>query len=582
MKWRVSPSMQLPSCAGNDISCRMPVNMQVQMSSITWRKKIALYFHTLRYLRPIQVWGRLVFLLQSPRPDLRPAPELRARVVAWHLPVEHEQSQFTATRFRFLNEEHEIAVAADWNSPALEKLWLYHLHYFDDMTAQGASARRAWHRQLVDRWVFENPPGSGVGWEPYPISRRVVNWVKWSLSGNELGRAGLHSLAVQLRYLTKRMEVHLLGNHLFANAKALCFGGMYFSGEEADHWHALGKKYIDAQLGEQILDDGGHFERSPMYHALMLEDMLDLVSLCDAYGRPADVHWRETIVRMIAWLAAMTHPDGEIAFFNDAATGIAPKTNELVDYARRLGLDLPREGAPNRVGLLGKSGYARIEQGSAVLLADVGPVGPDYLPGHAHADTLSFELSFAGRRVLVNSGTSVYGSGGERQRQRGTAAHNTLRLDGLDSSEVWASFRVARRARVFDVRYGNHALSAGHDGYRRLPGKPLHHREWTVDSEGVEIVDRVVGAGSHLAEIIFHIHPGWRPHLNADYSCVLSDTLGGKSMAMRLDTGMTWRIEPSTWHPQFGVSVPNYRLVGCRNGELPMRFGNRLSWPCEY
>jgi uncharacterized heparinase superfamily protein len=410
----------------------------------------------------------------------------------------------------------------------------------------------------------------------------VVNWVKWGLSGNELGRSGLHSLAVQLRYLTKRMEVHLLGNHLFANAKALCFGGIYFSGEEADRWYALGKKIIGAQLDEQILGDGGHFERSPMYHALMLEDMLDLVNLSDAYGLPVDAHWRTTILKMLGWLAAMTHPDGDIAFFNDAATGIAPRTDQLVDYSRRLGLGLSLEGPSSPPGLFRQSGYARIEHGGSVLFADVGSVGPDYLPGHAHAGTLSFELSFARRRVLVNSGTSVYGLGGERQRQRGTAAHNTLRLDGLDSSEVWAGFRVARRAKVFDVICDNNTLSAGHNGYGRLSGKPLHHRKWTVDSAGLEVVDEVAGTGVHLVEVFFHVHPDWHPHLKDDNLCLLSATGGGQCLALRLDRGMTWQVESSTWHPQFGVSVPNFRLVGRRNGDLPMRSVNRLSWSCEF
>ncbi|MEN9780004.1 MAG: hypothetical protein RL014_1152 [Pseudomonadota bacterium] len=91
------------------------------------------------------------------------------------------------------------------------------------------------------------------------------------------------------------------------------------------------------------------------------------------------------------------------------------------------------------------SGYVRLDNGPAVALLDVAPVGPDYLPGHAHADTLSFELSVGAQRVLVNSGTSCYGSSAERLRQRGTAAHNTVVVNGQDSSEVWGGFRVARR-----------------------------------------------------------------------------------------------------------------------------------------
>src|SRR5690606_28910828 len=124
-----------------------------------------------------------------------------------------------------------------------------------------------------------------------------------------------------------------------------------------------------------------------------------------------------------------------------------------------------------------ESGYVRIEGACAVVFLDVGRVGPDYLPGHAHADTLSFEMSIGRRRVIVNSGTSVYGVSVERERQRGTAAHNTVVVDGENSSEVWSGFRVARRARPVDlsIKTGNGVVvECGHDGYYRLPGRPMH------------------------------------------------------------------------------------------------------------
>ena len=380
--------------------------------------RFALYCNTVRYLKPVQVWGRVAFRLRSPHPDLRPAPFPRGLVAGWCVPVTREQSQLAEGRFRFLNVEHEIPLAEDWNSQAAEKLWLYNLHYFDDLNARCAGTRHSWHLRLLSRWIEENPPSFGVGWEPYPISLRVVNWIKWCLAGNEPSEAVRHSLAVQLRYLSRRLEVHLLGNHLFANAKALIFGGLFFEGREAERWYALGKKVMGGQLGVQILADGGHFERSPMYHSLLLEDLLDLFNSHCAYGKPVDASWRETIAKMTTWLSAMTHPDGEIAFFNDATSGIAPKVHELEDYARRLGMRFSSQ-LSDRPGLLRDSGFARIESENAVILADVGSVGPDYLPGHAHAGTLSFELSLAGRRVFVNSGTSVYGNGVERQRQRG-------------------------------------------------------------------------------------------------------------------------------------------------------------------
>lgn len=543
-------------------------------------KRVSLYFHTLRYLKPIQVWGRLAYRLRSPKPDLRPAPLLRRLVADWRSPVPHEQSLLTEGRFRFLNEEHEISAAEDWNSPELEKLWLYNLHYFDDLNAQGATTRHFWHLTLMSRWVAENPPGMGVGWEPYPISLRVVNWIKWCLAGNGPTEAIRHSLAVQLRYLSSRLEVHLLGNHLLANAKALLFGGLFFEGVEAEHWYALGQQIIGSQLGEQILADGGHFERSPMYHSLLLEDLLDLLNLHGAYGKPIDDSWNDATAKMHRWLMTMTHPDGEIAFFNDAASGIAPKACELGAYATRLGMGSSLSLSA-RPGLLSDSGYARIEIGDMVILADVGSVGPDYLPGHAHAGTLSFELSLAGRRVLVNSGTSVYGNGAERQRQRGTAAHNTVRVDERDSSEVWSGFRVARRARSFDVSYGEVTLAGRHDGYRRLPGRPVHYRQWMAVQNGVDVVDQLEGFGSHKVEIIFHFHPDWRPVIKSDVNCELVGIDGSSCFVMHLEQDLAWRLEPSTWHPRFGTSRPNFRLVGSYRGELPLRFVTHLSWSCE-
>src|SRR5690606_13481259 len=111
---------------------------------------------------------------------------------------------------------------------------------------------------------------------------------------------------------------------------------------------------------------------------------------------------------------------------------------------------------------------------------DLAAIGPDYIPGHAHADTLSFELSLGTERILVNGGTSTYERGPLREAQRATRSHNTVEIAGTNSSDVWASFRVGRRARVRDVsikeRDGCVLVSGTHDGYRHLRGNPLHRR----------------------------------------------------------------------------------------------------------
>ena len=225
------------------------------------------------------------------------------------------------TRFRFLNVEGELVKPGDWNSEAFAKLWLYNLHYFDDLNAEAAIERVDWHRVLIHRWIEENPPGTGNGWEPYPLSLRIINWIKWYFSGNELDAPASHSLTVQVRFLMCRLERHILGNHLFVNAKALVFAGCFFEGEEAKAWLLKGLSILDCQIPEQILRDGGQFERSTMYHALAYEDMLDLLNLSKAFPGQFDAlemgprEWGKIIEGMGRWLRVMCHPDGEIAFF---------------------------------------------------------------------------------------------------------------------------------------------------------------------------------------------------------------------------------------------------------------------------
>jgi uncharacterized heparinase superfamily protein len=522
------------------------------------------YWHTVRHLKPTQFVARVRFHLWWPLVGVRAVPTLRAGDRrAWATPAPHHASMTGPEEFRFLNRRGTLATHG-WADPALEKLWRYHLHYFSDLVAPSGEARTVELAALVARWVRENAPGQGAGWEPYPTSLRIVNWIKWALAGNSLTSECVTSLAIQTRWLRRRLEYHLLGNHLFANAKALVFAGLFFDGPEAADWLVRGLAILERQLPEQILIDGGHFEQSPMYHALMLEDLMDLVNVTNAYSegitesrRPMQEDWRERIQQMRLWLSAMCHPDGEIAFFNDAAIGVAPTTSALNDYAQRLGFGAV-PSMDSAVHRLDSTGYVRLEKGPSVALLDVGRVGPDYLPAHAHADTLSFELSLFGQRVLVNSGTSCYGSGPERLRQRGTSAHNTVVVDGENSSEVWSGFRVARRARPAGLSIGRGdeiTVQCAHDGYHRLPGRPTHTRRWVLCRDSLLIEDRIDGRFRH-SEARFHLHPAVSLAAAGDGARALTLTLPtGQRIDATIERGRM-RVERASWHPEFGVSLP--------------------------
>ncbi|MBX9758773.1 MAG: heparinase II/III family protein [Beijerinckiaceae bacterium] len=468
-------------------------------------------------------------------------------------------------KFIFLNDAGDLAECG-WDNPARGKLWRYNLHYFDDMNARNAETRSSWHAALIDDWIARNPTAQGTGWEPYPTSLRIVNWIKHALSGGVLADVALHSLAVQTRWLERRIEWRLMGNHLFANAKALVFAGLFFDGEEARRWRGKGFRILASEIPEQIHSDGGHFELSPMYHALALEDMLDLLNVTRCFASALDERARQCaadiehrLPAMFAWLQAMSHPDGGIAFFNDCAFGIAPVNDEIEAYAIRLGE--PLAAVSREIVHLRDTGYVRLCAGPAALIADMAAVGPDYLPGHAHADTLSFELSLFGARVLVNSGVSRYGDCAERLRQRGTAVHNTIVVDGENSSEVWSGFRVARRAYPLDVRVGRDGeriyAQAAHNGYARLRGKPIHQRRWTLSPDMLSVEDHVTSSVS-MAEARYHLHPSVTCELAGANEARL--TFSGRSIRLRSEGGAL-RCEPSKWHPEFGVDIPSICIV---------------------
>lgn len=546
-------------------------------------KRWNLLIHTVRYLKLRQLFYQIYYRTCKPRLKPQQEPMLRGVLAGRPFAAFVEPATDDGGTFEFLGQVARFK--GNWDDSSLPKLWLYNLHYQDDLNAKGAEHRAELCEHLVEAWIAGNPPLQGNGWEPYCLSLRLVNWVKYfrRLEPEQIKPEWLRSLASQADALEQQLEFHILGNHLFANAKALIFVGVFLGGEQGDRWLKRGLSLLDEELQEQFLDDGAHFELSPMYHATLLWDLADLLALRAASGIPEldrrERVWKAHFVKGLEWLRAMVHPDGEIAFFNDATLGVAPTLADLQAYAEQLGVALSPDSMPRKLQSkwLRSSGYAVIDwlEGHR-LLADVARVGPDYQPGHAHADTLSFELSLFSQRVLVNSGISQYGDDAERHRQRSTSVHNTVEVDGENSSEVWAGFRVAKRAKPFsvDLQEGEDqkCLQARHDGYKRLPGKVVHHRRWLATHEALQIQDELQG-NFQQAVAHFHFHPEVivQPEGNFRFKARLPD---GHSMILEVDGGDA-RLVNSSWHPHFGVSVSNQKLLLEFTGS---KLSTRITW----
>lgn len=524
---------------------------------------IFLYARTIRFLKPIQLIHRLRRMWPIRHNSLSSVPEVRGSVNALIPGVPKPSSMVGPNRFKFLNVVDELPDGADWSGAGNSLLWQYNLHYFDWLNAPADAGRMELNQQFLLRWIRSQPCGSPTSWDPYPTSLRIVNWIKFHHATGLLDAEALESLAQQGHWLEKNLEWHLLGNHLFVNAKALVAAGCFFDGARARGWLSKGLEILDRQLAEQLLEDGGHFELSPMYHALILEDLLDLLALIKAYQLPELLSRQERLTsvaqQMLGWLQLMSHPDGGISFFNDAAFGVSPDIASLTDYARRLDLKVS-EMTLAALKPLPSCGYYRVDHGPFTLITDMAEIGPSYIPGHGHADCLSFELSIGDIRVFVNGGTSTYSPGPTRLYERGTRAHNTVMIDGQNSSEVWASFRVGRRAipRGVSCRHLGEEirLEASHDGYRHLSGKPVHHRKW-ICREDQLVIEDTVSSLRHSAEVRYILHPhisvcekkpGW-------FTLSLPD---GNALNFNLPGG---RIEEVYHAPEFGLQLATSAIL---------------------
>ena len=582
------------------------------------------YCRTVLHLRPRQVWTRVARRVVRPRPSSKPAPARRVPSASLVRPISRDDGWLSPTRVRLLNMERQFEGGMDWRPSDVPRLWVYTLNYFQDLPqcairdgvrsacgderpggeeragplTPGISVEQA--VRLVDSWIDANAPGTLDTWDPYPISIRVVNWIKWILLLEESGRPGapeaassgpgsggdrvLDSLAVQLRYLERRIEFDIAANHLMANAVALTAGGLFFSGVEGDRWANRGFALLFRELGEQVRDDGGHYERTPTYHAIVLEQLLDVLNLWDVLPEGIPREWRDSRPRledrataMLEWLDAMTHPDGAPAFFNDTTFGAAPTLGALIDYARMLGL-VPTKTTFSGVHRLDATGFFRLtsEDGRTVVLFDAGSPQPRYQPGHAHSESLSFELSRDGQRLFVNSGVSTYEPGPERLWQRQTAAHNTVRIDEEEQSELWASHRCGRRAHVSRAGERGGWAYAEHTGYRFLPGRPRHNRKMHVADSSVEIIDNIEGVGEHLLEWFFHVHPDATAQVR-DRTVDLS--LDGRVVAaMTFPFGAPAAIVDGSWHPGFNISVHNTLVHVVLRVSLPFEFHTTIGW----
>jgi uncharacterized heparinase superfamily protein len=551
-------------------------------------KRLLLYARTLVHLRPTQVLALIrKRLLPSPT-QVHQIHGLRLRPGVGLTPcLPHSSSSGKDHTFCFLNQEKIFPDGGivDWASKDMPKLWRYNLHYFDYLFDAGRSHNAM--VRLISDWIAKNPPGIGDGWEPYTLSLRIVNWIKFFLQNDATIRdEWLQSLYKQALWLEKHIEYHILANHYLKNGVALFFAGQFFEGEDAEHWLARGIKILRKELEEQFLIDGGHFERSPMYHSICVIDYLDVLNLIQNSKTtiPAEetAQLKKRVTASLNFLHDICLPDNATPLFNDSAFGIAPTPSQIFDYARSvIGYEPPARPTGLAIYEQSASGYYTCRNGEDAIIIDCGQIGPDYQPGHAHCDTLSYELAINGRRVVVDSGVFDYEASFERAYARSTKAHNTLVVDGEEQSEIWGVFRVARRARPIQACIeqqadGSVQFIGAHNGYARLAGKPIHKRSMSYDGqESWMIEDMLEGRGAHRMESYLHIHPDYQVVPSGKTFRVIEPSGSPIAIIETLEASQM-RVEQGWYFPEFGVKRENHVIVFTCSGKIPLSLSYRI------
>ena len=455
-------------------------------------------YHTLKHLKFTQMYHQIKYRLVKPKRVATTWEGSFTQVDLADFPK--RQKSFSNSEgvwsFSFLNLEQSFSQdSMDWSFRDFGMLWTYNLNYFDWLHQPGISKEQG--LKTLSQFYATPADKNPIILHPYPTSLRIINAAKF-ISKWDIKEEGLyHEVVSDLKFLSGRLERHLLANHLLENAFALYIGGLITDQKEITQ---KGKKLLIRELKEQVLDDGIHYERSPMYHLIILERLLDAFNFAKAFGDDLESVLKSYAAKMTG--LAMNWKDlDRIPMMQDSAYDIALLVSDILEYSKRL----LEQDYPSKSNDLMDSGYRRLDSENFTLFANVGSISPSYQPGHAHADELNFELFYKGAPLIVDTGVSTYEKNDRRLLERSTRSHNCV-VSGSNSSDVWSGFRVGSRADVKIVADVDQILTAEHNGFGTITSR-------TFDSSvtgQMTITDELVyqsNSKGYYGKGYLHFHP---------------------------------------------------------------------------
>lgn len=486
--------------------------------------RLELYANTLQHLQGSQVAYRLWRKLGGKTPLRRghvPKPSVHVANISRVPPIpELDFDPAFLARFNcdellldsltLLHMSQRVDWLTSWKSPAMPPLWRYNMHYQEYIlpltkryleTGEMLYLEKA--KEIVLGWIEGNPlREGGPGWDSYPISMRVVVWLAFygelqpDLDSDRPFLEAMNaSLAEQYIHLSQHLEKDILGNHYFENLKAIVLMSIYFDDEKT---LALVLPEFQEQLAEQVLHDGAHYELSPMYQKIILEDLLRVLTCLKGRRRGWEIDPR--LRAMCEFVYSLERGISRTPLFNDSGNNVAKSAEALLECARDQFGILPEYRTSFR-----EAGYYLLEGecgGHTVrVIFDSGEMGPPHAMGHTHCDALSFECFVDGEPLLVNCGTYSY-QGELRAWFRSTEASSAVKINAREQAQCWDDFRVARFGRCLSAE-GNG--SSARATFRDYAGNVA---ERTISLLGDMLVIRTALQTAGSATCYYHLAQG--------------------------------------------------------------------------
>jgi len=451
-----------------------------------------------------------------------------------------------------------------WGFEHLKPVWLSS-HDPSEVSDEVIATHQAW----LDDWMDDHPIAAATRylrryWMPHSVSLRILNWARYdSLFADRLDdtfREGIQRFVYKnAAFLSDNVEHGVGGNHLVENAVALIVAGSYF---ERDDWLAQGKGILERAATDQFFEDGGHVERSPMYHLIVTQRYLTSADLLAPTDRQSDVV-DTTAEDAVGFAAAIRPPDGKIPLLNDSALGEALAIDELDQYASACDLAPSLSGSARRD--CPETGYHWLGDGDDCLLAVGGDLVVKHLPAHAHAHPAQVLAWVDGRPVLTDTGVFEYEAGHARWRARSVRSHNTVQVDGAEPVLLGDSFHWFGNVTT-DVYWDDNELLMAYEVGGIGQPSYSHRRRVEHDADGWTITDDLTGFDG-TATARFHVHPTLTTGVEDEIARIVDATTDEHALTVRLLSGDDLTVETAPYYPQYGKLRERDVVTVSRSGD---------------